>query len=157
MPVLGVARSADPLGGTTVGPDTAGRLARPTGGKPLAAGVRGQMESAFDADFGSVRVHEGADASALARDVSATAFTHGEHIYLGSGAQGAHTEAGQRLLAHELTHVVQARSTPAPASGGAPVIGRADDPSEVEADRVAGGVIAALRRQAGRHEGGQDA
>lgn len=58
-------------------------------------------------DFGDVRVHTDARAAESARAVAATAYTMGRHIVFGAGAFTPGTAAGQTLLAHELTHVVQ--------------------------------------------------
>ena len=77
------------------------------GGSPLPDNVRAYMEPRFGADFSGVRVHTGGQASLLNRQLSARAFTHGKDIYLGEGKYGPGSGDGQRLLAHELTHVVQ--------------------------------------------------
>jgi hypothetical protein len=76
-------------------------------GSPLPADVRSFMEPRFGADFSGVRVHTGHDASQLNRQLSAQAFTHGKDIYVGDGKFSPGSEGGRRLLAHELTHVVQ--------------------------------------------------
>ena len=78
-----------------------------SGGQPLPHNVLNSMEGRFGADFGAVRVHTGADAVQLNRDVQAQAFTHGSHVYFGAGKYAPESHAGARLLAHELTHVVQ--------------------------------------------------
>lgn len=68
------------------------------------------MERLFAADFGDVRLHTGRDATGSADDIDAAAYTVGHHIVLGSG-QGTHDRATtERLLAHELAHVVQQRN-----------------------------------------------
>jgi hypothetical protein len=95
-------------GGFEAGPEIEGRLAASRGaGSPLPDEVRTFMEPRFGADFGGVRVHTGGDAADLSRSLSAQAFTHGQDIYLGGGRYDPGTTAGKRLLAHELTHVVQ--------------------------------------------------
>lgn len=58
-------------------------------------------------DFGAVRVHTGGRAASAARSLNADAFTYGRHIVFGAGQYAPSTTRGQRLLAHELTHVVQ--------------------------------------------------
>jgi hypothetical protein len=83
---------------------TAGRS-----GQPLDAAGAASMGAAFGADFGDVRVHVDAEAAELASSIGAYAFTHGTHIYFGAGAFQPTTHHGRRLLAHELTHVVQQR------------------------------------------------
>lgn len=80
-------------------------------GEPLAATERRPMERRLGHDLGAVRLHAGPQAERVSASVGADAFTVGTHIVLGSGAQGA---SRQRVLAHELVHVVQQ-------SGGAAV------------------------------------
>lgn len=75
-----------------------------TVGQPLAGSLRVGMEEAFGEDFGSVRVHTGEHASASADAINADAFTVGEHIVLNESGRGS-----ERLMAHELAHVVQQR------------------------------------------------
>jgi Domain of unknown function (DUF4157) len=65
------------------------------------------MESRFGHDFSNVRVHSGHDAQTSAREIGARAFTVGSHIAFGSGEYAPDSTSGERLLAHELTHVVQ--------------------------------------------------
>jgi len=77
------------------------------GGHPLPDVQRAFMEPRFGADFSGVRVHTGGEAAQLNRAVSARAFTHGQDIFLGEGQGDLGSSAGQRLLAHELTHVAQ--------------------------------------------------
>ncbi len=77
------------------------------GGQPLEAGPRDFFEPRFGAAFGDVRVHTGAAAAESARALNARAYTLGNHIVFGAGEYQAQTDGGKRLLAHELTHVVQ--------------------------------------------------
>ncbi|MEO9110940.1 MAG: DUF4157 domain-containing protein [Jatrophihabitantaceae bacterium] len=144
------ARAEDPLGGTAVDPATAQRLANPTGGRSLNPEVRQPLESVFRADFSGVNVHTDDNAAQLARDVQATAFTHGNNIFFSAGSYDPATTRGQHLLAHELTHVVQQQQGRGGAAGpaGGPVIGHADDPVEAEAERTAHDVVGSLHRQA---------
>ncbi len=65
------------------------------------------MESRFGADFSNVRIHTGSDASKMSEEMNARAFTRGNDIYFNKGRFNPETYAGMRLLAHELTHVVQ--------------------------------------------------
>lgn len=74
---------------------------------PLDAGTRRFMEPRFGFDFGRVRVHTSAKAAESARVVGALAYTVGQNVVFGSGQHTPHTAAGQRLIAHELTHVMQ--------------------------------------------------
>jgi hypothetical protein len=77
------------------------------GGGRLPETVRSFMEPRFGSDFSGVRVHSDAGAAELARSVNAQAFTVGRDIVFGAGRYSPETEPGKRLLAHELTHVVQ--------------------------------------------------
>jgi len=86
-------------------------------GTALEPTTRRVMERAFAADFGSVRVHHDATAAAGARDLGARAYALGSDVVFGAGAYAPHTLAGRRLIAHELTHVVQQR-------GGEPLLQR---------------------------------
>jgi hypothetical protein len=74
------------------------------GGSALDAGTQSSMESAFGASFGSVRVHRDSD---LAPSINARAFTAGADIHFAPGEYTPGSASGQRLLAHELAHVVQ--------------------------------------------------
>lgn len=76
-------------------------------GSPIPEGTRRQMESSFGADFSDVRLHTDSSAVQMNRDLHAQAFTHGSDIYFNSGKYEITSKNGQRLLAHELTHVVQ--------------------------------------------------
>ena len=82
------------------------------GGQPLEAPVRGSMERAFGADLSDVRVHTDGVAAASAQAVQAHAYTVGNDVVFGAGQYQPGSAAGQRTLAHELTHVVQQRSGP---------------------------------------------
>ena len=79
----------------------------PGGGGPLQAPVRADMESRMGFDFGGVRVHTDGHAGDLARSVNALAFTVGNDVVFGGGQYRPETADGRKLLAHELTHVVQ--------------------------------------------------
>jgi hypothetical protein len=150
-PVAGLARSgapiADPLGGAPVSQDIVSVLRSRAGrGSALPAEVAEPMGAALDTDLSAVRIHADADAHTLTRSVQATAFTYGADIYFSQGSYAPGSAAGQHLLAHELSHVAQhARGASAPA-GSAPVIGRADDPAERDAEASAASVMTALRR-----------
>ena len=76
-------------------------------GMPLAPATRADMESRFGHDFGRVRVHSDSKAAESAAALKARAYTVGDHIVLGRGTSRFESAAGQRLLAHELAHVVQ--------------------------------------------------
>lgn len=111
------------------------------GGAALDPRTRGEMEAAFGAGLGGVRVHTGARADTLARTLSARAFTLGNDVFFRDGEHAPSTPAGRKLLAHELAHVVQQSGSPAAAHGGVRV-GPADDACEREAGRAADAVAA---------------
>lgn len=83
-------------------------------GQPLDRETRGFMEPRFGHDFSRVRVHTGAAAGQSAQGVNAHAYTVGHDIVFGVGRFAPETQEGRRLLAHELTHVVQQRQQPVP-------------------------------------------
>jgi Domain of unknown function (DUF4157) len=80
-------------------------------GQPLDAATRAFFEPRFAHDFSRVRVHTGAAAEQSARDVNAKAYTVRHNIVFGTGRFAPGTHEGQKLLAHELTHVVQQQGT----------------------------------------------
>jgi hypothetical protein len=91
-------------GGTQASGDLESRLnASKGGGSALSPEVRAFMEPRFGADFSSVRVHTGAEAVQMNRELGAQAFAHGSDVYFGPGKSPGNNE----LTAHELTHVVQ--------------------------------------------------
>ena len=78
-------------------------------GQPLDAETRAFMEPRFGHDFSGVRVHTDAKAAESARAVNALAYTVQRHVVFGLGLYAPTTDAGRRLLAHELTHTIQHR------------------------------------------------
>ena len=80
-------------------------LAEP--GAPLEPGLRRDMEQRFGRDFSQVRVHSGSAAATSARDLDARAYTVGSDMVFGTRRFVPDTSEGRRLIAHELTHVVQ--------------------------------------------------
>jgi hypothetical protein len=76
-------------------------------GRPLDSAAREFFEPRFGRDFSHVRVHTDASAAESARDVNARAYTLGSQIVFGQGEYAPGTSEGARLLAHELTHVIQ--------------------------------------------------
>lgn len=77
------------------------------GGDPLPEATRGFFEPRFGHDFSHVRIHADSQAADAARALNARAYTLGSNIVFGSGQYAPATDEGKRLLAHELTHVVQ--------------------------------------------------
>lgn len=76
-------------------------------GQALDPAVRAFMEPRFGQDFSKVRVHTSGQAAASAGAVNAKAYTVGQNIVFGAGRFAPDTQEGKRLIAHELTHVVQ--------------------------------------------------
>ncbi|HUA27931.1 MAG TPA: DUF4157 domain-containing protein [Streptosporangiaceae bacterium] len=130
----------------------AGRLRQAeSGGEPLAAAVRAPMEAAFGASFAAVRTHSDASATQMSRAIGAAAFTHGSHIFIGPGGFDPHGREGRRLLAHELTHVLQQK--PRVAEHGS-VLARAPA-SVLQRDEQQGGQQQAGQQQSGQQQGSQ--
>jgi len=113
-------------------------LRQKSGGLPLPTDVRTKMETAFATDFSDVRVHIGQEASSL----GAIAYTWGSNIHFAPGQYNPYTLQGQKLLGHELWHVVQQKNgrVKNPFGGGVAVV--QDHALEAEADRM--GIKAAL-------------
>jgi hypothetical protein len=84
-------------------------LANP--GRPLEPALRNDMEQRFGHDFSKVRVHADQAAEGSAEDIDASAYTVGRDIMFGTGEFRPATPDGRRLIAHELTHVVQQGGT----------------------------------------------
>jgi hypothetical protein len=109
-------------------------------GQPLDPQTRGFMERRLGHNFGHVRVHTDDRAAESARAVNALAYTVGRDVVFGAGQYVPRTAVGDRLLAHELTHVGQQSQ-----QGNTlrrMEIGPADSPHEREAEQVAAGLPA---------------
>lgn len=106
-----------------------------TPGARLNPVTRAAAESFFGYPFGNVRIHTDAAAAATTEAVSARAYTVGTHLVFGPGQYTPGTASGARLLAHELTHVVQQSSATADTAPQA--ISQPGDSSEMEAQREA--------------------
>ncbi|MBE0523838.1 MAG: DUF4157 domain-containing protein [Methanosarcinales archaeon] len=77
------------------------------GGQPLAESERGFFEPRFGHDFSQVRLHTDTRAAETAQAVNARAYTVGQDVVFGTGQYVPGISEGRRILAHELTHVVQ--------------------------------------------------
>jgi len=122
-------------------------------GHPLDPATRAFMERRFGHDFGRVRVHSDARAAEAADALNAVAYTGNGDIAFGPGQYEPASTEGRRLLAHELTHVVQQRAGVRLKDG----VGQAGDAYERQADAVADLVVngrpaAPLLRIAGSSE-----
>ena len=122
-----------------VSPDVLQALHSP--GRPLDAKTRLFMESRFVHDFSGVRVHTDAQAAESAHTINALAYTVGQDLVFGQGRYAPGTQEGRRLLAHELTHVVQQRGHEA--FTNEPLHISTFEPAEAEARSNAGGIDAA--------------
>jgi len=76
-------------------------------GQPMSESARASFEPQFGVDFSNVRIHTDAEANKLSQQLGAKAFTTGGDVFFREGAYQPESESGKRLLAHELTHVVQ--------------------------------------------------
>jgi hypothetical protein len=104
-PQLEIQKSPAAHGSAAV-PGMTGAIPSGPGGT-LDAGTRNFFEPRLGRDLGNVRVHTGNEAADSARNLNALAYTTGEHIVFDAGQYAPETNAGRRLLAHELTHVLQ--------------------------------------------------
>jgi hypothetical protein len=107
-----------------------------SGGHPLPAPLRSDMETRFGEEFGGVQLHNDAGAAASAEAIGAKAYTVGNHIAFAEGRYSPDTANGKRLLAHELAHVIQQRR-----GGAAPTLDR-NSPLENSANQAARSVSA---------------
>ncbi len=76
-------------------------------GRPLDPGARAFFEPRLGHDFGRVRVHTDTRAAQSAAAVQARAYAVGPNVVFAAGQYAPQSDAGRRLLAHELVHVVQ--------------------------------------------------
>ena len=102
-------------------------------GAPLPESAQSRFGDALGG-VSDVRVHADAESDALTRSVSARAFAVGTDLYFSSGAYRPGSADGDRLLAHELTHVAQQRGAP---SSGPLQVSQPGDAQEREADAAA--------------------
>lgn len=109
------------------------------GGQPLPAQVRHEMETRMGHDFSDVRVHHDAAADASATAMRARAYTVGTNIVFQRDAFNPTSFAGRKLIAHELTHVVQQRHGPVSGTdiGGGVKVSDPADRFEREAEATA--------------------
>jgi hypothetical protein len=91
-------------------------------GQPLDSVTREYFNLRFGHDFKSVRIHQDSTATESARGVNARAYTVGHDVVFGPGEYRPETNVGRRLLAHELTHVVQQGTSSGELKAGAPLL-----------------------------------
>jgi hypothetical protein len=115
-------------------PDVEQTIARTRGsGGSLDGNVASSLGPKMGDNFSDVRVHTDDTAHNLANSVSARAFTTGSDIYFGKGEYNPGSSDGQKLLAHELTHVVQQRGAP---TSGPLTVSQPGDALENEAENT---------------------
>jgi hypothetical protein len=102
-------------------------------GQPLDAATRSFFEPRFGHSFGRVRVHTDTRAAESTRAVNALAYTVGQDVVFGNGQYVPSTYEGRKLMAHELTHVVQQRGMQRAEIN----MGSQEDPAEREAQDAA--------------------
>jgi hypothetical protein len=78
-----------------------------SGGRSMDTDTRSFMEPRFNYDFSSVKIHDNDIAAKSANSINALAYTSGNNIVFNSGQYNTNSNSGKRLLAHELTHIVQ--------------------------------------------------
>lgn len=125
------------------------------GGRPLGDRTRVSMERALGTDLSDVRIHDDSAASRSAEAIRARAYTVGNDVVFREGAYQPDTADGQRVLAHELTHVVQQRSGPVDGTvtGGGIALSDPDDRFERAAEANADRIMADSAAEAQVHAG----
>lgn len=120
-------------------------------GQPLDPAARAFFEPRFMHDFSKVRIHAGAEPARAARAIEARAYTLGRDIVFGHGQYAPGTTEGRRLLAHELTHVVQqGQASPGALiqrQEAAATDQQAEEPVESEGDKARKAVLEAAERR----------
>jgi len=81
-----------------------------SGGRSLDTDTRSFMEPRFNYDFSNVKIHDNNLAAKSASSINALAYTSGNNVVFNSGQYNTNSDSGRRLLAHELTHVVQQKN-----------------------------------------------
>jgi hypothetical protein len=119
-------------------------------GQPLDADTRAFFEPRFHADFSSVRIHTNDSARHSARSVNALAYTVGNNIVFDAGAYAPQRRAGQTLLAHELTHVVQQHGH-GPLEAGSLSLQSPNAPAEQNAEQTATQIMSSPSRSVRVH------
>jgi hypothetical protein len=124
-------------GPTDINDETAETIQSKKGsGNKLDSGIAEKAGGSMGQDFSNVNVHTDSQSDTLNRELGAKAFTTGNDIFFQSGAYDPGSSDGQRLISHELTHVVQQGGSGAPVQGKMSV-NDPNDSYEAEADKVA--------------------
>jgi len=92
-------------------------------GHALAPGERQHYENRVGVNLKAARFHTGEQASTLANNLNARAFTVGQHMVFGRNEYSPGTARGEQLITHELVHVAQhSNSMVNSMGGGAPIM-----------------------------------
>lgn len=131
-------------------------------GQSLPDRTQSFFKERIGADFSDVQIHTGGEADAAARSINARAYTLGSDVVMQSGEYRPHSREGKRLLAHELTHVLQQSGARRSASFSATEtrIQRQSDPSETPHAKAPGDEskkVEAASRQIGEARAAADA
>ncbi|MFC1748109.1 DUF4157 domain-containing protein [Pseudomonadota bacterium] len=113
-------READRVADQVVAQDVGASVNGSSGTKPsssigegvLPQALQAGFEDSFGRDFSAVRLHSGAQAARGADAIGARAYTQGRNIFFNQGEYAPDSRQGQRLIAHELTHVAQQGQAP---------------------------------------------
>jgi hypothetical protein len=128
-------------GPTELDDDTAAAIHSQRGsGQSLDGHISDKAGSVMGQDFGGVKIHTDSQADHLSQQLGAKAFTTGNDIFFREGAYEPGSGEGQRLISHELTHVVQ-QGASTPSVQGKLTVNDPNDQYEAEADRVADTVM----------------
>ncbi len=93
---------------TTVSESLSANIEQSSGkGRPMHPSLLNEMNQSFGFDFSDVSIHNDRHSAEMNRELQSQAFTHGKDIYFNQGKYNTENTAGKKLLAHELTHVVQ--------------------------------------------------
>jgi uncharacterized protein DUF4157 len=140
----------------------AGAAQIPTGsGSPLSSEVKRSIGPHLGANLDGVRVHTGGDSADAASKMGARAFTVGTDVHFGAGEYAPGTKEGDRLLAHELTHTVQAQKSNIQRKAepgddgngdGEHAVSKEGEPAELEADAVGDHVAEAIHGEGDARE-----
>lgn len=97
-------------GGFDAGPSIESQIKSKQGsGSKMDDQIQAKMESAFNADFSKVNIHNDAESTKLNASLGAEAFATGNDVFFREGRYNPDSRQGQELLGHELTHVIQQR------------------------------------------------
>ena len=106
-----IQRQVDMSKSFDVGGDIEDQIRSTGGGQSLDTGIQAKMEAGTGHDFSNVRVHTDSQADALSESLGARAFTTGSDIFFKQGEYNPGTSEGDKLIAHESTHVIQQGGT----------------------------------------------